>query len=146
MTEEQTETTETTDVDYEVVKDASIERFFSYELELDEEGFWYDDEENLLGAVVQFDEYPTHETLVSIFDDLLVKAVMQTQDVDSDEAQEMIEACDDEEDYEEELDVSESFSVFFKVDGHRGLYRCLLDNSDYWVGHSSGIKNDRWEY
>jgi hypothetical protein len=146
MTEKQNETTEATEVDYKVMKEASIERFFSYELELDEEGFWYDDDENLLGAVVQFDEYPTHETLVSIFDDLLVKAVMQTQDVTQDEAQEMIDACDDEEDYEEELDVSEAFSVFFKVEEHRGLYRMLLDNTDYWVGHSTGCKGDRWEY
>jgi hypothetical protein len=144
MTEEQNETTEATEVDYEVVKDANIERFFAIDLELDEEGFFYDDEENLLGAVVQFDEYPTHETLVGIFDDLLVKAVMQTQDVTQDEAQEMIEACDDETDYEEELDVSESFSVFFKVDGHRGLYRMLSESSDYWIGHSTGCKGDKF--
>ena len=144
MTEEQTETTEAAEVDYEVVKEASIERFFAYDLELDEEGFFYDDEENLLGAVVQFDEYPTHETLVNIFDDLLLKAVMQTQEVDEDEAQEMLDACDDESDYPDELDVSEAFSVFFKVEGHRGLYRMLLDNNDYWVGHSSGCKGDRF--
>ena len=144
MTEEQNETTEAAVVDYEVVKEASIERFFAYDLELDEEGFWYDDDENLLGAVVQFDEYPTHETLVSIFDDLLVKAVMQTQEVDEDEASEMIEACDDETDYPDELDVSEAFSILYRVSGHRGLYRCLLDGSDYWVGHSSGCKGDRF--
>jgi hypothetical protein len=146
MTEEQTETTESTEADYEVVKDASIERFFSYELELDEEGFFYDDDENLLGAVVHFDEYPTHETLISIFDDLLLKAVMQTQEVDEDEASEMIEACDDEEDYEEELDVSQSFSLLFKVEGYRGLYRMLTESGDYWIGHSTGCKGDRWEY
>lgn len=53
-----------------------------------------------MGTVVHFESYSTHETLTSIFDDLLVKAVMQTQDVGEEEAQEMIEDCDDEDDFE----------------------------------------------
>jgi hypothetical protein len=142
MEEEQTETQE---VNYEIVKDASIERFFNYDLQLDDEGFWYDDDENLMGAVVHFESYPTHETLTTIFDNLLVKAVMQTCDVDADEASELIEDCVDEDDFEDEFDVSSTFSVLFTVDGHRGLYRTLLDSNDYWTGHSSGRKSDRWD-
>lgn len=140
--EEQTETAE--EVKYQVVQDAEIERYFSYDLEEDEEGFIFDDDGNLLGAVVDFKEYPTHDTLVTIFDDLLVKAVVQTQEVGEEEAQEMIEDCDDEEEFEDELDISQSFSVFFRVEGHQGLYRMLLEDNDHWTGHSSGKRSDRW--
>jgi hypothetical protein len=139
------EQTETADVQYQVVKDAEIERFFAYDLEVDEEGFYYDDDGNLLGAVVAFDEYPTHETLTSIFDTLLCKGVMVTQEVDEADAQKMLEGVEDEEEFEEELDISESFSLFFTVEGHPGLYRMLLDCNDHWVGHSTGRRNDRWD-
>src|SRR3990170_4970062 len=93
------EETEVTDVTNEIVKDANIERFFSYDLEVVDEGFYCGDEENLMGAVVHLDAYLTHETLVSIFDDLLIKAVMQTQAVDEDEASELIRDYEDEDDY-----------------------------------------------
>jgi hypothetical protein len=132
-------------VTYEIVKDANVARFFAYEIEQDEDGFIYDDDENLLGAVVRFEQYPDHSTLTGIFDDLLVKAVMHTQDVDSEEAEEMIEDCDDEDDFEDEFDVSSTFSLLFTVEGHRGLYRMLMDSNDYWVGHSSGRKGDRFD-
>jgi len=142
MEEEQTETNEVT---YEIDKEANVARFFAYEIEMDEEGFIYDDDENLLGAVVHFDVYPDNETLTTIFDDLLVSAVMHTQDVDEDDAAELIESCDDEDDYPDELDVSSTFSLLFTVNGHRGLYRTLLDSNDYWTGHSSGVRGDRWD-
>ena len=141
--EEQTETAE--EVKYRVVEDAEIERYFSYDLEVDEDDFWYDDDGNLVGAVVEFKEYPDHETLTSIFDDLLVKAAMTTQEVGEDEAQELLEECEDEEEFEDELDISQSFSVFFRVEGHQGLYRMLLEDNDHWVGHSTGRRGDRWE-
>jgi hypothetical protein len=132
-------------VKYHVVKDAEIEQYFSYDLEVDDECFYYDDEENLMGAVVEFREYPDHETLTTIFDDLLVKAVLVTQELDDeDEAQEMIDEFDDEDDFPD-LDVSSTFSLLFTVDGHQGLYRMMLDNNDHWVGHSNGRRNDRWD-
>lgn len=143
MEDEQTEIT--SEVTYEIVKDANVSRFFAYDIEQDDEGFIYDDDENLLGTVVHFKQYPDRKTLTTIFDDLLVKAVMHTQDVDAEEAAEMIEDCDDEDDYDDEFDVSSTFSLLFTVDGHRGLYRMLLDNNDYWVGHSSGRKGDRFD-
>ena len=142
MEEEQTETNEVT---YEIDKEANVARFFAYETEMDEEGFIFDDDENLLGAVVHFDVYPDNETLTTIFDDLLVSAVMHTQDVDEDDAAALIESCDDEDDYPDELDVSSTFSLLFTVNGHRGLYRTLLDSNDYWTGHSSGVRGDRWD-
>ena len=148
MNEEQNETIENTevqDLDYEVVKDASIERFFSYDLQVDDHNFWYDDEDNLLGVVVAFKEYPDHETLTSIFEVLLIKAVMQIHDVDEEEAQEMIEDCGSPEEYPDELDVAEAASVLFTVEGHRGLYRMTVINDDYRVSHSTGRKNDRWD-
>lgn len=134
------------DVTYEVIADANVARFFTYELESDDEGFIYDDDGDLLGAVIHFEIFPDHETLTTIFDDLLIKAVMETQDVDEEDAGELIEGCDDEEDFPDELDVSNTFSVLFTVDGHRGIYRCLLDDNDYFIGHSNGIKGDRWDY
>ena len=143
MEDEQTEVTGK--VTYEIVKDANVARFFAYEIETDEQGFIYDDDENLLCAVVHFEQYPTHGTLTRIFDDLLMKAVMHTQDVDAEEAEEMIEDCDDEDEFEDEFDVSSTFSLLFTVDGHHGLYRMLLDSNDYWVGHSSGRKGDRFD-
>ena len=132
-------------VTYEIVQNPHVDRFFAYDIEVDETGFISDDDGNLFGALVHFETYPTHETLVSIFDDLLVRAVQQTQEVDAEEASEMIEACDDEDDFEDEFDISTTFSVLFKVDGHKGLYRTLLDTNDYWTGHSSGLKGDRFE-
>ncbi len=143
MEDEQTEVT--SEVTYEIVKDANVARFFAYDIEQDDEGFIYDDDENLLGAVVRFDQYPDRKTLTTIFDDLLVKAVMHTQDVDAQDAEELIEDCDDEDDFEDEFDVSNTFSLLFTVDGHRGLYRMLLDSNDHWVGHSSGRKGDRFD-
>ncbi len=148
MTDEQENAVETAEVqesDYQIVKDARIERFFDFELEVDEEDFYYDDDENLLGAVVSFVTYPDHETLTSIFDDLLIKAVQHTQDVDENEANEMVADCKDPEEYPDELDVAEDFSVFFTVEGYRGLYRVRILYSDLHVSHSSGRKNDRWE-
>ncbi|MBK8129521.1 MAG: hypothetical protein IPK53_11690 [bacterium] len=142
MEEEQTETNEVT---YEIDKEANVARFFAYEIEMDEEGFIYDDDENLLGAVVHFESYPDNETLTTIFDDLLVSAVMHTQNVDEDDAAALIESCDDDDDFPEELDVSSTFSLLFTVNGHRGLYRTLLDSNDYWTGHSSGVRGDRWD-
>jgi hypothetical protein len=139
------EQNEVSDVNYEIVKDANIERFFNYELQQDEDGFWYDDNENLMGAVVHFESYPTHDTLTATFDDLLVKAVMQTCDVEEDEAHEMIDDCDDEDDFPDEFDISNTFSLLFTVEGHRGLYRTLLDSNDYWTGHSTGRRDDRWD-
>jgi hypothetical protein len=139
------EQTETTELDYEIVKEPNVERFFDYELELNDSGFLFDDEGNLMGALVEFKEYPNHETLTGIFDDLLLRAVQQTQEVDEDEAQEMIDECDDEDDFPDAFDVSNTFSVLFIVENHRGLYRVLLDCNDYWVGHSTGHMNDRWE-
>lgn len=138
------EQNEVTDVTYEIVKDANVSRFFAYEIEIDEDGFIFDDEACLMSALVRFDSYPTHETLTSIFEDLLVKAVMQTQDVSEDEAEELVQDFEDESDYPD-LSVSNTFSVLFTVDGHRGLYRMLFDSSDFWVGHSSGRRDDRWE-
>ena len=143
MEDERTEVTE--DVTYEIVKDANVSRFFAYEIETNENGFIFDDDENLMGAVVQFEAYPTHEKLSGIFDDLLMRAVMETQECDEEDAQEMIEDCDDEDDFPDEFDVSDTFSLLFTVEGHRGLYRMLLDSSDQWVGHSSGRKGDRWD-
>jgi hypothetical protein len=137
---------EVTDVTYEIVKDANVSRFFAYEIEIDEAtGFISDDAGNCLGAVVHFNQYPDHGTLTSIFDDLLNCAVQHTQDVDAEEASEMIEACDDEDDFEDEFDISSTFSLLFTVAGHKGLYRTLLDTNDYWTGHSSGHKGDRFE-
>jgi len=135
----------TDEVTYSVVQEAEIGQYFDIELEEDEDGFLYDEDENLLGAVVHFETYPTHETLRSIFDDLLIKAVMQTQEVDEDEAQELIDECEDEDDFPDELDISDTFSVLFTVEGHQGLYRTLLDDNDYWTGHSTGRHADRWE-
>ncbi|RPH96557.1 hypothetical protein EHM69_00970 [candidate division KSB1 bacterium] len=139
------EQTETDVVKYRVVTDPEVEQYFNYDLEVDDEGFLYDDDENLVGAVVEFKEYPDHETLTAIFQDLLVKAVMQTQDESADDAREMIEECDDESDFPDELDLSKTFSLFFTVEGHSGQYRMLLDNNDYWVGYSNGRRNDRWD-
>jgi hypothetical protein len=65
MEEEQTEVTD--EVTYEIDMDANVARFFAYEIEMDEEGFIYDDDENLLGAVVHFESYPDNETLTTIF-------------------------------------------------------------------------------
>ena len=143
MEEEQTEVTD--DVTYEIDKEANVARFFAYETERDEEGFIYDDEENLIGAVVHLESYPDNETLTTIFDDLLVSAVMHTQDFDEDDAAALIESCDDEDDYPDELDVSSTFSLLFTVTGHRGLYRTLRESDDRWTGHSSGVRGDRWD-
>ena len=103
------ERTETQAITYEIVKDANIGRFFAYDLQAEDDGFWLDDEDNVMGAVVRFASYPTHKTLIGIFDDLLVKAVMQTQDVDEDEACELVQDCEDEDDYPEFV-VSSTFS------------------------------------
>jgi len=148
MTEEQNETVETTedqDLDYEVVKDAKIDRYFDFELQVDDEGFFYNPSEDVLGAVVQFQSFPAHETLNDIFDDLLVKAVICTQEVDPQEAQEMIEDCEDPSEYSEELDVAEDFSVFFTVEGYRGLYRLRILYGDTHVSWSNGRRDQRWE-
>ena len=131
--------------EYRIVKDAQIEKHFAYHVEKDEDGFWYDDENCLLGAVVQFKEYPDHEMLTETYQDLLVKGVMQMKEVDADEARDYIDECEDESDFGEELDLSTTFSLLFIVDGHSGMYRMLLDANDYWVGHSSGLRKDRWE-
>ena len=138
------ERTETQDIIYEIVKDANIGRFFAYDLQAEDDGFWLDDEDNVMGAVVHFETYPTHETLTGIYEDLLVKAVMHTQDVDEDEALELVQDFEDEDDYPD-LSVSNTFSILFAVDGHRGLYRTLRENGDYWTGHSTGRRGDRWE-
>ena len=148
MTEEQNETTEaaeSNEVEYEILKDASIERFFNFELQLDDEGYFYNEDEDLLGAVVQFENFPTQETLVSIYDDVLTQAVMTTQEVDEVEAAEMIEDCDDPSEYSAELDVAEDFSVFFLVANYRGIYRLRMINGDLHISHSSGRKHDRWD-
>jgi hypothetical protein len=142
MEDEQNETDE---VKYRVVKDADIERYFTFDLEVDDDDFYYNEDGDLLAAVVEFRDYPDHETLTTIFDDLLLKAVMQTQECDEEEAQEFIDDCEDEEEFSAELDLAETFSVLFTVDGHQGLYRMLLDNNDHWVGHSDGTKHDKWD-
>lgn len=142
MEEEQTETNEVT---YEIDKEANVARFFAYETEMDEEGFIYDDDENLLGAVVHFESYPDNETLTTIFDDLLVSAVMHTQSVLEDDAAELIDACDDEDDYPDELDIAKTFSLLYSVDGYKGLYRMLHESGDHWISHSNGVKGDRWD-
>jgi hypothetical protein len=142
MVEEQSVTAK---VRYRIVKNTEIESYFSFDLEADDSGFYHDGDGDLLGAVVAFKEYPDHETLTSIFDALLLKAVMKTKNADEDEAQVLIEDCGSEEDYPDELDVCENFSVFFTVAGHEGLYRMLLECNDYRVEHSTGQKKDRWE-
>jgi hypothetical protein len=139
------EQTETNEISYSVIEDADIEDYFSFDLEVDDDNYYYDDDGNLLGAVVEFEQFPDHDTLTSIFDDLLLKAVMSTQEVDEDEAQVLIDECDDEGDFPDELDVSEAFSVFFTIEKHDGLYRMLLDNNDHWIGHSDGRRIDRWD-
>lgn len=130
---------------YRIVKDAAIENYFAYDVDQDEDGFWYDDDDNLLGAVVNFRTYPDHETLTDIFDDLLVRSVKHTQQIGESEAQELIDGCEDEDDFDDELDLSTTFSLLFFVEGHSGMYRVLLDCNDHWVGHSSGLRRDRFD-
>jgi len=50
--------TETNEVTYEVVTDPEVEQYFNYDLEVDESGFLYDDDENLVGAVVELECTP----------------------------------------------------------------------------------------
>lgn len=133
------------DVTYQILKDPHVDRFFAYDIEVDENGLITDDDGNLLGAVVHFDQYPDHSTLTSIFDDLLVRATMCTQEVDANDAREMIDACEDEGDYPAELDVSITFSLLFTVDGYRGLHRMIFESGDHWISHSRGCKGDRWD-
>ena len=147
MQEENQETTETLEdheVAYEVVKDVRIERFFSFDLAVDDSGFYYDDGELLLGAVVHFDTYPAHEHLNEIFHDLLIKAIMTTMEVDAEEAAELAEEYDAEE-FPSELDLSEDFSLFFTVEGYRGLYRLRILYGDTHVSWSNGRRDEKWD-
>jgi hypothetical protein len=135
---------ETTDIEY-TVTNVSIKRHFTIDIAAnDENNFWLIDDFKFLGAVVTFKEYPDHKTLMWIFNDLLIRAVMLAQEADEDEAREMLDECDTEEEFPADLGIAETFSMFFTVEGHQGLYRMLLQNNDHWIGHSTGKKGDRW--
>lgn len=147
MQEENQETIETSEnheLDYAVVKDARIERFFSFDLEVDDEGFFYDDAELLLGAVVHFDAFPAHEQLNEIFHDLMVKAIVTTMEVDAEEAAELVNEYDADE-FPSELSLSEDFSLFFTVEGYRGLYRLRILYGDTHVSWSNGRRDEKWD-
>ena len=142
--QEKIEASELHELDYEIVKDARIERFFSFDLEVDDEGFFYDDAELLLGAVVHFDSYPVHEQLNEIFHDLMVKAIMTTMEVDGEEAAELADEYDADE-FPSELSLSEDFSLFFTVEGYRGLYRLRILYGDTHVSWSNGRRDEKWD-
>jgi hypothetical protein len=136
---------ETTDIEYSVT-DLNIKRYFTVDITAnDENDFWLIDDFKFLGAVVTFNEYPDHETLTWIFNDLLIRAVMLAQEADGDEARGMLDEYDTEAEFPADLNLAETFSLFFIVEGHQGLYRMLLQNNDHWVGHSTGKKSDRWD-